>query len=548
MIQTPAEEVLGGMLSKIPGISKIAARAPREGGINATADAKAIARFWQADSFRGMLEQLQSGRDLLDMLYGHKKIDKEFLNLPGRAHGALKEIPKRAEFFRAFEKRLAYEGRQGRDTSDPRIQMSVAMESYNDAMRSIFMQPNAISSWFSRSMNDLATRGTRGKIVSALVRIEFPITRVPVNYVAEQSSLITPVGVLKGLGKVAEVGYKSARFEGQGRIQSVLSALKGDGAAKLTPDEADYVLRAWKKAGVGLGFMAWGYLRPQTFGGYYQKGDKRDPNDPKAGEMMIAGHRIPRWATHIPLLEAAQFGATIHRVQDAMLKKGVSKSEAATEGTLQAGAGLASEVPFVSQPQRLADIFSAPNKRKALTTFFGGEARGFIPGAVQQIATSTDTIPSGDTRKRRPQTFSEQVKMGLPIVRKSVPISDVFGRQATKGSDEAQRLNVDVRGAMRQPNETPADFADRQKVANKAIRDSINQTVNSTFLFNGKQVHYDNLPDEEKAYQIKQAKKDAVDELDLPEKPEKPEEKHGERVIANPFRPPQRRNIFAPMR
>jgi hypothetical protein len=90
------------------------------------------------------MENLKSGRDMLDLLYGSKRSDTEFLNLPGRVHGAEKSIVKRAEFFRSFEKRLQSAARNGQDISDPDVQMGAAMESYTDAKRAIFMQDNAI--------------------------------------------------------------------------------------------------------------------------------------------------------------------------------------------------------------------------------------------------------------------------------------------------------------------------------------------------------------------------------------------------------------------
>lgn len=471
MAQSPAEEAIGGVLSYVPGISKIAERAPREGGINLKAEAKAVSQLWQSDTFKGMLEQLKTGRDMLDVLYGKKKGESGgVLELPGRSHGALKQVAKRAEFFRALEKRLEYAGRHGQDIRNPEVQMATAMEAYNDALRSIFMQPNMVSDAFNQLMGSLARRGTSGKVLAALGRIEFPITRVPVNYVAEQTSLIPPVGIAKGIVRV----------------------VMSKGIGNLKPAEADYVLRAWKKAGVGLGMMTLGYLRPNIFGGYYQQNDKRGDNEPKFGEVKVGSVRIPKWATHIPIIEAAQFGATIRRVEDKIRAKGGDHPLAT--GAADASWELTKEVPFVNQPERLLRAMESGDKLKAGSILAGQEARGMIPGAVQQVARSTDRATQGENRTRRSQGFTDEVKQGIPGLRQTVPISPFFGPRARPSSDEAQRLGVRLVGVQISPKETPEQFAERRRTAVPVMLDALDQLVTSD--------RYKNLSDDDKRKEI----------------------------------------------
>jgi hypothetical protein len=456
MVQTPVEEAIGGVLSKIPGISRIASRAPREGGVNLKAEAKAVSQLWQSDSFKGMMDQLKSGRDMLDVLYGDKKgAERGFLELPGRAHGSLKEIPKRAEFFRAFEKRLAHAGRNGADIADPQVQLGTAMEAYNDARRSIFMQPNVVSDVFNELMRSLDRRGTGGKVLRTIGRIEFPITRVPVNYVAEQSSLIPPIGIAKGIIRIA----------------------LSKGISNLKPEEADYVMRAWKKSGIGMGVMALGYLNPQTFGGYYQPHDKRGQDEAQFGEVKLGQVHIPKWATHIPLIEAAQFGATVRRVQDEMAAKGADHPAAA--GVAHASWELAKEVPFINQPERILRAMESGDKLKAGKVLVGQEVRGMIPGFVQQVARSTDQTSYGDNRTRRSQGFTDEVKQGIPGLRQTVPISTMFGAKARPSSDEAQRLNMRLVGVHISPKETPQQFAARRAVVLPLLTNALDALVTS---------------------------------------------------------------------
>lgn len=446
MAQTPVEEVVGGVLSKLPGVSRVAARAPREGGFNLRAEVRAVSQLWQSDSFRGVLEQLKGGRDMLDLLYGHKDGETDFMNLPGRAHGAIKEIPKRAEFFRGFEKRLAFAGRNGLDVSDPEVQMGAAMEAYVDAKRSIFMQPNLVSDAFNRALSYLDKQGVSGKAISALARFEFPITRVPVNYVAEQTSLIPPVGIAKGFARLAASGWRDARPEGRtAALKGMANALVFRNLESLTPDEADYVMRAWKKgAGTGLAMVTLGYLRPQNFGGYRQSGEKRDPNDAQAGEVVIDGHHIPRWLTHFPLLEAAQLGATLRRVRDEMAAKG--KEQPAAEGLVAAGKGLVEEVPFFNQPKEV--YHAVEGGAKGVEKFAAQQVRSLIPGAVQQYAQYADKDAQGQPVKRYPQGFVDEIKAGVPRLREQVPSSKLepgFQRGVRPPDTvkiEMERLNV----------------------------------------------------------------------------------------------------------
>jgi hypothetical protein len=444
MVQTPIEEVTGGVLSKMPGVSKIAARAPREGGFNLRAEVNAISQLWQSDSFRAMLENLKVGRDDLDVLYGDKRAETEFSNLPGRGHAAVKVIPKRAEFFRSFEKRLAFAARQGSDISDPEVQAGVAMEAYADAKRAIFMQPNLLSDGFNSAMRWLERRGVSGKTVAALSRFEVPITKVPVNFVGETLSLDPVVGASKGLIRLAASGYREGRAKGAAKTTLMLDL------SALRPEEADYVLRAWKKGlGIGLGMTVLGFLRPQNFGGYYQPGEKRDEKDAQAGEIVIGGYHIPRWATHVPLLEAAQFGATIRRVMDAAAQKEMRSPKdrsPVAEGVLAAGKGLTEEIPFFGLPKQ---IFQATEGgEKGLEKFGGEQVKSLIPGFVQDYAAYRDKDAKGQPAKRFPQGFTDEIKEGVPGLREQVPSSKLEPgfQRGVKPSDsvkaEMERLNV----------------------------------------------------------------------------------------------------------
>jgi hypothetical protein len=147
------------------------------------------------------------------------------------------------------------------------------------------------------------------------------------------------------------------------------------------------------------------------------------------------GINVPQWMGHIPPLEAAQFGATLRRVHDSMVKKG-KEDQAKTEAVKEAVKGLVEEIPF--NQDSLVDVMlgSEGKGRKLL----GGEVRSMIPGAVQQVAKASDypkgtsigarlnPFGSAEPVKRKPETIGQEVKMGVPGMRQQVPIDDRVSR------------------------------------------------------------------------------------------------------------------------
>jgi hypothetical protein len=99
-----------------------------------------------------------------------------------------------------------------------------------------------------------------------------------------------------------------------------LNALR-KGLDTIKPEELELINRHLKKGSVGAAFMLLGFFNPDVFGGYYQPGEKRGPNQPKFGSARIFGVNIPSFLLHNPLLETLQIGATVRRVMDSKLHK-----------------------------------------------------------------------------------------------------------------------------------------------------------------------------------------------------------------------------------
>lgn len=397
MVMSPLENLIGEIPHRLsPELSR---KATTEGG--GFDHAAEVAALWKSGRFRQVLDQITKGSSDLDVLFGPqgKLTDKELqshgiLGIPGRVHGALKEYPRQAEFDRARLKVLKNYEQQGRDITRPDVQLSANMEAFNAAERARFQQRNFISDTFNDAMRRLEQKGGAAKAAAKVGKFIFPITRVPVNVVGET------LNYTFGLPRAA-----------------IETAIRG-GVKNLTPEQANNIMRAYKKGGIGLAVMAYAFLNPQQFGGYYQPNDRRSEKEPKPGEIMAFGYRIPKWATHIPILEAAQLGATTRRVMDKLTEKGESKTQAVTGGVTAGGVGLASQIPFYETPGRLREGLTTDPGRLA-----GQQVKGLIPGFVQEFARATDKNDAGDTVSRKRSGFVQEIQEGIPYARRSLPES-----------------------------------------------------------------------------------------------------------------------------
>lgn len=400
---TPLEEAVGTLLP-----SALKGNAPRQGGLSVRAEAKAITTAF-TKGMADAVKTIKTGKSDLDVLYGHgltgnvrvsDVVPRSVIDFFGSLHGALKAPVKRAEFERSLQKRTEYAIRQGVDVSDPMVQTRLAVESYKDANRAIFMQDNVVTNAWNAGLRLLEAKqketgrpSVPGKLISTTLRTLLPIVKVPTNIVAE--TFETATGLVTGSAKLAFAMRK--------------------GLENLTPEQSDVIARELKKGSLGAAVIALGYFNADTVGGYYQQGEKRKPTDAKAGSIRVFGQNVPSFLLHNPLLETLQLGATIRRVADAKVKG--TKNGLAT-GVWTSALGLTEELPFVRTPIELAKVFD-PKER----TYAEGElAKGFlIPQALDFVARETDTKANGDPQKRKPATVLQHIETGIPGLRQTVP-------------------------------------------------------------------------------------------------------------------------------
>lgn len=394
---TPIEELIGGVLSKLPGVSDIAEKAPREGGgLNLSAEAKAFGQFFEKATAADIKEALKTGKTSLDYLYGKKgTLPPEALDFFGHLHGAIKVLPKRAEFFRSLEKRAQWALDNHLDIEDPKVQATMAADAYIDANRAIFMQENFINTGFRMLMGYFHSQGLSGKATEFMLQTVLPIVKVPTNIIAETGTY--------AFGSVT------------GSIEAMRVLIKTDGLKNLTGHEADNIMRSLKKGSVGLAVLAMGYYAGKSSGliqssGFYQPGDEKKAQ--KAESISIGGVELPPWIQHTPVGLVFEMGATMRRVNDAYTVKG--KSGGFVAGATSAGLGAAKKVPFLEQSTRLAE---ATRTADSAGLFIDDLIQSLlIPPDARKIAEATD-----DGTKRKPTDLKETLENAVPGLRENVP-------------------------------------------------------------------------------------------------------------------------------
>lgn len=397
-IITPIEELIGGILSRIPGVSKIASKAPREGGgLNVRAEAKAFGQWFNKQTYRDIRDVAMTGKGQLDILYGDRHdMPPEMLDLFGHLHGALKVTPKRAEFFRSLEKRTQWAIKNGLDITEPSVQATLTAGAYVDANRAIFMNKNVINDAYTMLLRYVDSKGTAGRVAATGMRVMLPIVRVPTNFAIETANYA--FGAPKG------------------SAQLIYTLIKKDALKDLKPDEADNIMRSLKKGMIGLAILAIGYYMADYIGGYYQYGEKRKGTDLKPGDLEIYGIKIPHFLLHTPAIEILQMGATIRRVQDRYA--GQLKGDGTVAGIVAGAKGIGERIPFLEQPSRMGKALTNVDTASKFTAELGRSL--VVPPDVSNIATLMDK-ENGEPILRKPETAVDVFKMGIPGLREQVP-------------------------------------------------------------------------------------------------------------------------------
>lgn len=381
-----AENLFGAGLEKLPGIRKIAQAAPGPGTLRGRQAVKAFVDAWNApDIWRKALKG-QSSVDLAmlertgkapDVRPGNAVI--QFLELPGRIHGALKLPAQKVAWTRGLTRWAEFYQKQGQDITSPSTQIEIAEQAYADSLKAIFRGPNVVADSWANLLRGLESKGgVTGKGAATALRLEAPVVRIPTN-----------------------IAFESLQYGPGGYIKAALDVIGAKGIKNLTPRQADIVMGALKKGSLGTAAMAVAWQMPDQI---QIAGDTDDPKHKlKKGDMRVFGVRIPAIATHHPFFIGLNVAASGRRAWD--------KTHSLGSAAFAAGKAAANEIPFVS------DATFAAESLRGETSFgkhVGKLGASFVPRPVQDIAARGD-------KQRYPRGFKDELKMAVPGLRKQVP-------------------------------------------------------------------------------------------------------------------------------
>jgi hypothetical protein len=425
LVTTPIEQAVGGVLSRVPGLARIAREASTEGRPSLAAEIEALRGIGRGARQTG--EILKGEKPTEEAFLSERSIGKphvrSWLDIPGRIHGAIKNPVRASEYARGRVLATQWAERKGLDVSDPQVQTTINEHAVQSGSRAIFMQDNLFSNAWNGFMGILEGSKkfpTSGYIASRVGRFLLPIVKVPTNVALETATHIT--GLATGTVKLAQVMAR--------------------GLKTIRPEEANFIMRHYKKGMVGAGLFFTGYFNAKHFGGYYRPGEKPVPGEPRHGEIDVLGIRIPRWLLHAPSALVMQAGATFYKSTHGA--KRLEKPEAA----LQTANEIAHEIPFMNELGTIDKLLAGD--------WEGRRERGYlarstvVPQGVQNVA---DWISPKDTEgyplKRDPKSIMQQIMMGIPGLREQVPLKPVKGgvaqqiKKLQKGRSKQQKTQAE---------------------------------------------------------------------------------------------------------
>lgn len=409
--EAPIYEAAGAALRRLPGVEAIAKKANFEAG----SEYSGLARFYRKAATAGMrdaLETLQKGKSGLKAELGdprHNAQPVKWYDFFGLVHMAEKSPLLRAEFELRLEKSTQWAIANGLDVENELVSGALRKDAFDYSQRAILMENNALSTAINSFTRQLeAANPKTGKVDVTKATLSWfvktfmtkGIVKTPANYVA-QTFARSPLGLAKGTAEL------------------VVAHIQG--VDKLTPEEANTIMRLLKVGAVGSAVFVWGAIdaskdpKDRMFGGYYQPGEKKSEDDVGFGKIRVGGIEFPHILTHNPLTESAQMGSTFYRVMKQKLKKkgkATGEEKGALAGAATALVALASEAPIVSPITREVQDVERGEAHKLVWD----EVAGLVPMFVQNLAVDLD-----DNKSRRPETFEQAIENTLPGMRDNVP-------------------------------------------------------------------------------------------------------------------------------
>jgi len=451
----------------------IARNAPIYGNTSAHAISEYYQEFGNVENFKEVGRAIL-GRARFDMIENDNVYDnaiykenlKSFrdyvgasLAIPGNIHGAIKLVPKKAEYKSSYAEAEEWYRRTHKISPSEELSENALAQihglAYDNALASILMDNNSWSSAWSRMIdNGLKSENVLVQTASGLAGLLVPITKVPLNFASQLIDAI-PASHLIDFGKESMAIRKAAK----------------DGT--LTPERADKYMRSLNRQFVGATLSTFFAVAIKT-GAIKVLSDEDVKKAKKDGKKVLPGGVVlSDGVTVNPLLlhnASLAFAIKAARQFDALSGGNEGSAEALYSNVKEAS----KDVPYVSLA---SDVERGLQNEKQLAAVSGNIVGGIIsPGIAKYIAKWTD-----QEADRQPQDFWDNVKMNLPILRKQVPLREkvkfdkAVARQLQRMEEKRNMANISdaerekmVKGKMDKAIKS-AKF--KQDVRNKIIQD-----------------------------------------------------------------------------
>jgi len=415
LVMTPTRKVIQTGIGYIPGFSKIAERAPTEGRLIGMVDGKLSAeslaanysQWWQKAAWSDVYNTLKTGKSEIDNINrkfnGEKDVDEQdWTSFVMNSHAAIKNLPKRSEYFASVQAASEWAVKNGMDIKDAQTQKMIHDLAYGNAVRNIFMNKNRATDAYKMSINYLNKNGgIGGKVAAAMLKVDMPIVQVPTNIANDISSYVA------GSAKAAwTVGY-----HGKGNPEN------------LTPIQADHVMRSLGKQALGAIGMAVAYSFYKSFGGFYHRDVKEKKGAVKEEAIRVGdeedGVNISSIFLHHPGFVAMQVAADIEHQIERHKNKHTTKPFSLIGAVASAVGSVAKTIPLLESPSETLKVFES---EYSLQKTAAQSIAGYIPQVIKEIAKDTDRDKEGDVKKRDAKTFVDQIKVNIPVLREEVKL------------------------------------------------------------------------------------------------------------------------------
>ena len=427
LVKTPLQESIGNVLEGGPlGFKEIAKKAQFEAaglydkeGKYIGPDFDSLSKFYSSlakDSAREAWETIKKGRSPLERRFASpNEIPRpvDWTGYIGSVYHNAESAPFRlAEYNRLLEKATQTAARRGYDLNNEFDRALIQKAAFDESARSTLSERNKLAEAVNNLTRQLEKNNpdlTNVEIAELTLKqigqvlMTAGVVKKPLNYTSQllESS---PYGLAKG---------------------SLLRLSVGKNYTNLPPEQADLILRLFKRGLYGTGMQLWGFLDSfndpdkRLFGGYYLPGTKRKEGDVEWGGIRMGGTTVPIYMNHGLATAHAQIGSSIGRLLQNIAEKGEKQgAETSAIRQRQVAAVLASsaylmtaDTPYLST----AYEFSRAAERGQYDQFVFDQISAKVPALITFISRQIDP------KKRQPRTFVEALERNLPYFSSRVP-------------------------------------------------------------------------------------------------------------------------------